>query len=163
MIRESSLSAQSISQRGPRITHLLFADDSILFSKATTHEAELIDNILKNYAELSGQLINFDKSTLIFSRNTHGAVKSNKTAILNIKNISSHDCFLGLPSTFPRSKKVAFALIKERIQRKIAGWKEKNLSQGGKEVLIKTVTQAIPVYAMSCLNFLSLFAKILIV
>ena len=40
--------------------------------------------------------------------------------------------------------------IKERVGRKLFGWKEKIISIGGREVLIKAVTQAIPTYTMSC-------------
>ena len=43
-----------------------------------------------------------------------------------------------------------FAEVKERVRKKLVGWKEKMLSTGGKEVLIKAVAQAVPTYTMSC-------------
>ena len=39
--------------------------------------------------------------------------------------------------------------IKEQVWAKIQGWKEKLLSQAGKEVMIKAVIQSIPTYSMS--------------
>ena len=41
-------------------------------------------------------------------------------------------------------------MIKERIWKKLKGWKEKLLSQVGREILVKVVIQAIPTYTMSC-------------
>ena len=43
-----------------------------------------------------------------------------------------------------------FAKIKEKVGKKLARWKEKMLSMGGKEILIKAVAQTIPIYTMSC-------------
>ncbi|VVA36162.1 PREDICTED: reverse mRNAase, partial [Prunus dulcis] len=48
------------------------------------------------------------------------------------------------------SKKEALNYIKERILGKVQGWKQKHLSQAGKETLIKAVLFAIPSYPMSC-------------
>ena len=61
-----------------------------------------------------------------------------------------HTKYLGLPSIIGRSKKQIFAEIKEKVGKKLAGWKGKLLSLGGKEILIKAVAQAIPSYTMSC-------------
>ena len=54
------------------------------------------------------------------------------------------------PLLLEKSKNEVFAVIKERVGRKLAGWKEKLLSIGGREILIKVVAQAIPTYTMSC-------------
>ena len=49
-----------------------------------------------------------------------------------------------------RHKNASFDYIKERVWRKLQGWKEKLLSQARREVLIKAVVQAIPTFTMSC-------------
>jgi len=51
-----------------------------------------------------------------------------------------------------RSKIRTFEYLKERVWKRIQGWKEKLLSKAGKGVLIKAVAQAIPSYAMSCFD-----------
>ena len=56
--------------------------------------------------------------------------------------------YLGLPSLIGRSKKQVFTEIKERVGKKMLGWKEKLLSIGGKEILIKVMVQAMPTYIM---------------
>ena len=61
-----------------------------------------------------------------------------------------HKKYLGLPSIIGKSKVEIFAEIKERVERKLSRWKEKMLSVGGQEILIKAIAQAIPTYTMSC-------------
>jgi hypothetical protein len=60
--------------------------------------------------------------------------------------------YLGLPTYIGRSRKKCFAYIKEKIWKRIQGWKEKLMSMAMKEILIKAVAQAIPTYAMACFD-----------
>jgi len=57
--------------------------------------------------------------------------------------------YLGIPSDWGHSKKDMFSWIMGRVHSKLEGWKENLISKGGKEILLKTVVQAIPQYAMS--------------
>lgn len=57
--------------------------------------------------------------------------------------------YLGLPSSFLRSKHKDLKGIADKIWKAIQGWKRSFFSVAGKEVLIKSVGQAIPTFAMS--------------
>ena len=57
--------------------------------------------------------------------------------------------YLGLPYLVGRSKWEVFAFVRERVWKKAHGWKEKLLSRAGKEIMIKSILQAIPTYVMS--------------
>ena len=67
--------------------------------------------------------------------------------------------YLGLPFMVGRSKNNSFLSLKDRIWKRIQGWKEKLLSKGGKEVLIKAVAQAIPTYFMACFKIPTVLCK----
>ena len=70
--------------------------------------------------------------------------------LLDVPSIRNFEKYLGLPTFVGRGKKKSFSYIKECVWKKLQGWKEKLLSQAGKEVLIKSVIQAILTYTMSC-------------
>ena len=59
-----------VCSRAPCVSHLLFADDSLLLFRADRGNAEEVQNILHIYEFCSGQMINKDKSAIMFSRNT---------------------------------------------------------------------------------------------
>jgi hypothetical protein len=140
----------TIATNAPPISHLLYADDSILFCRANPEEAIVIMNILKTYQEASGQKVNMDKSEMIFSPNISMDSKKQFQEKLPVKISNSIHKYLGMPTQFGRSKEQDFNFLMDRIWKKLKGWKEKSLSFAGRGVLIRTVAQAIPTYIMSC-------------
>ena len=55
-----------------------------------------------------------------------------------------------MPSNVGSSQNGAFKYLKDRLRNKVQGWIEKTMSTAGKEVLVKSVAQVIPVFSMSC-------------
>ena len=53
-----------------------------------------------------------------------------------------------MPSDVGSSRQGAFKYLKDYLWSKVQGWIEKTLSSANKEVLVKSVAQAIPSYAM---------------
>ena len=56
--------------------------------------------------------------------------------------------YLVLPMVGGKSKVNTFRDLWEKITSRVLGWKEKFLSKASREILIKTVAQAILTYAM---------------
>lgn len=100
----------------------------------------------------SGQVINREKSSILFSTNTPRQKKNDVMQVLGLQVESSDGKYLGLPMYVGRSKAKCFAYLKDKILARIQGWKERFLSKAGKEILIKAVAQAIPTYAMACFD-----------
>lgn len=77
---------------------MLFADDTIIYAKALSHEVEKISMILQDYEQASSQSIYLLKSSISFNPNTSTVVRNNIITILHIKHLKTPDKFLGLPS-----------------------------------------------------------------
>ena len=58
------------SPRGPKINHLFFADDSLIFCKTNSQEWVTLSKILDYYEEVLGQRLNKEKTAIFFGRNT---------------------------------------------------------------------------------------------
>ena len=97
-------------------------------------------------------MINKDKSAVMFSPNTPAGKRVEVMQALDIQRETMNERYLGLPVYVGRSKSNVFGYLKERIWKRIQGWKERMLSKAGKEVMIKAVAQAIPTFAMGCFD-----------
>ena len=148
--QNGSIQGVAAACKGPKLTHLFFADDSMLFCRARREDCNTLVEILDNYEKASGQVVNTDKSSIMFSSNTSNEDKLTTMNILNVHKHMIHDNYLGLPLLFGRNKKREFRALKERIGSRIQSWGGKLLSSAGKGLLIQTVAQAILLYVMSC-------------
>jgi hypothetical protein len=137
------------SKRGPRLSHLFFADDSMVFCKANSVKWRRLFRILGTYEAGSGQKLNIQKTAIFFSWNTSAEKREEILSLSRLTEANRIDTYLGLPCLVGKSRVQAFNNIKDRIWKKLQDWKVKYLSQAGKEILLKAVIQAIPTYNMS--------------
>ena len=149
---DGGLRGVKICHGAPSVSHLLFADDSLILCRADGGDAQRLQYILQIYEECTGQMINKEKSAVMFSPNTRTEKRAEVMQALDIQHETMNERYLGLPVFVGRSKTHVFGYLKERIWKRIQGWKERMLSRAGKEIMIKAVAQAIPTFAMGCFD-----------
>jgi hypothetical protein len=127
------ISGIKLAPNAPRVNHLLFVEDSLLLLEANIQCVEIIRSILQTYEECSGQMINQEKSSVMFSSNAKRNTKNLLLQALELGAESFNGKYLGLPTYIGRSRKKCFAYIKEKIWKRIQGWKERLMSMAAKE------------------------------
>lgn len=139
-----------MKRKCPIVSHLLFADDSLVFLEATATYCSNFWDLISCFSAASGLEVNAQKSSLFFSLNTPQVLKEEIKTLLGMNEMDSNAKYLGLPTFWGKSKKESLAFVKEKVMKKIQGWNKKTLPQASKEVLIKAVAQAVPMYPMTC-------------
>ena len=105
----------SICHNGPKLTHLFFADNSLLFCKSTIHNCQKVMDILSSYEAVSGQKLNRDKTALFFSKSTLGDMQRQIMEILGVTELKQNEEYLGLPVMVGRNKRESFDHLKQKI------------------------------------------------
>lgn len=84
-----------------------------------------------------------------FSPNTPMSQRVILDGLLKLKMVEKLDGYLDLSISVGKKKSIVFQNIMDRIASRINSWSKRLLSNGGKEIFIKSIIQAIPTYAFS--------------
>ena len=103
------------SKKGLRLSHLFFADDSLLFCKANSMEWRRLTKLLEEYEIASGQKLNKNKTSIFFSRNTSLTKREEITRLSGLNATSYYEKYLGLPTMVGGSKYKAFKGIEDKV------------------------------------------------
>ncbi|XP_019178894.1 PREDICTED: uncharacterized protein LOC109174056 [Ipomoea nil] len=108
-----------VAKGAPPISHLFFADDSLLFFKENVDEAGEVKRCLMEYETLSGQAVNYHKSSVCFSKNTTEECRDQVAQLLGVPKAINFGKYLGLPSFIGRRKRAVLSYIEDKIKQRI--------------------------------------------
>jgi len=86
-----------MSATSPHLSHLLFADDVLLFTKAKKSQIRFIKDLFDRFSNASGLKTNLSKSRAFYSSGIPQQKISNLTSISGIRCTTSLDKYLGFP------------------------------------------------------------------
>ncbi|XP_038704713.1 uncharacterized protein LOC120000656 [Tripterygium wilfordii] len=130
------------------ISHIQYADDTLIFCKAKESSIQMVKRILRCYQLISGLKVNFSKSSLI-------GIGLDRQWTENMA--AKHQCraealpvkYLGIPlgANFKLAK--TWKPVVDNFQKSLAKWKGRQLSIGGRLTLVKAALSNLPIYYMS--------------
>ena len=139
----------AVNSVGVRISHLLFADDTILFCDTSREQLLSIRLVLPCFQVFTGLKVNVGKSEIVPIEEVN-----NLDALANILQCRVGSLpmkYLGMPLGSSFKTTSIWNPILEKMEKKLSGWKRLYLSKGGKLMLLKSTLSSLPTY------FLSLF------
>jgi hypothetical protein len=129
------------------VSHLLFADDTLVFCGADASQISYMSALLVCFEAVSGLKVNLTKSSLV-PVGSLGDVDQ----LVNSLGCGTAELplkYLGLPLGASFKLKTMWRDLEDRMARRLAPWKRSYLSKGGRVALIKSTLSNLPTYLLS--------------
>ena len=131
------------------ISHLLYADDTIIFCDANAEQLMYLRWTLMWFEAFSGLKINIFKSEIIPLGRVDNVEELAAELGCGVGSLPTK--YLGLPLGAPHRATGVWDSIEERFRNRLSSWKRQYISKGGRLTLIRSTLSSLPIY------FLSLF------
>ncbi|WKA03180.1 hypothetical protein VitviT2T_021306 [Vitis vinifera] len=132
---------------GVLVSHLLFADDTLLFCEDDRDQLIFWKWVVICFEVVSGLKINLQKSEIIPIGGVEEVDRVGAVFGCKVGNLPTN--YLGLPLGASHKSCRVWDGVEERFKRKLAMWKKQYLSKGGRLTLIKSTLSNLPIYFMS--------------
>ena len=148
LVREGELRLFLGSRNNPVPSHILYADDIMLFCKATNPNIQTLTELFQRYAQNSGQFVNPSKSFIYAgSINHHRLLNIAASTGFNIGSLPF--TYFGVPIFRGKPKSIHFQPFADKVKMKLSSWKASLLSIAGRVQLVKSVAQSMLLHCIS--------------
>ena len=145
----SGFSVGSTTSASIMVSHLLLADDILIFCDTDPNQLVTLREILNRFEEVSRLKVNLGKSELVPVGEVHNL--DVLVGLLGCRHSSLPLKYLGLPLGAKFKEVSIWNPILEKMERRLASWKRLYLSKGGRVTLIKSALSSLSTYFLSIL------------
>lgn len=131
-----------ISRKGLAVSHLFFANDLLLFAKASVDH--VIKQRLNTFSTASSQKINVNKSSIFFSANMDFALQQDICSMAGMNRTEEIGMYLGVLMIEGCMTKAFFYPLLQKVDSHLAGWKSNMLSFFGRVIMAKSILSTLP-------------------
>ncbi|KAF5474793.1 hypothetical protein F2P56_006657 [Juglans regia] len=150
---ETGKIGQFVQARGtPIISHLMYADNIVIFANGGKRSMRVLMEVLNKYEEWTGQVLSKEKSAIFFSKKISVSRKHALLCSTGFTEGSFPFTYLGVPIVDGRLKACDFGDLLGKVNKKIAGWKMKILSAGGRTIMLRHVLSSIATHLLAVLD-----------
>ncbi|KAL0367896.1 UNVERIFIED_CONTAM: hypothetical protein Scaly_1008500 [Sesamum calycinum] len=125
-----------------KITHLLFADDLMMFSRGDLPSVHILMECLQEFRDVSGLTVNTSKSS-IFTAGIENNMLREILARIEFARGEMPVRYLGIPLAAQRLSVRDYSPLVDQIANSIFRWAAKSLSFAGRLELIRSVIQGV--------------------
>ncbi|XP_027155903.1 uncharacterized protein LOC113756420, partial [Coffea eugenioides] len=134
--------------KGGLVPFLAFADDMVIFTRASVDCLQAVSSLLREYEILSGQKINLAKSRFLCSSKIPSDTITLIQQATGFQGQSWPVRYLGVPLFRGRSRSILFDGVFASVRAKLLHWSSRFLSAGGKIILFRHVLNSMPIYLL---------------
>ncbi|KAA3460916.1 Retrovirus-related Pol polyprotein LINE-1 [Gossypium australe] len=104
-------------RNGLAISHLFFADDLVIFSKADIGHCGVLETILDDFCVMSGHKINVRKTNIFFSKGVDDNMVNSISTVFEFQRVHNLSHYLGVPLFYQwvTSSTLQFVVEKVRV------------------------------------------------
>ncbi|XP_016185821.1 uncharacterized protein LOC107627507 [Arachis ipaensis] len=157
-VRNGQILSLLVGRDNIELSHLQFADDTILFCPSEEETVRNYKRLLRCSEIMSGLSINFEKSNLIPVNYSQEWV-NRMCQPLGCQEVALPVRYLGISLGANLRLVKTWKPVIDKVEEKLSLWKAKILSKAGKLVLIKSVINSLPIYYLSLYKMPNVVAR----
>lgn len=142
LVRQGDLVPLQCARRVSPSSHFLYADDILLFGRATKRNLKVIVDTFREYGEISGQQVSWEKSFIYFGSNISAGRRQSLASFCNVRMGTLPFSYLGVHLFKGKPRRIHLQGIADSILPKFDRWRAKHLFMAGRVCLVNSVISA---------------------